>query len=71
MANAAAGIVAALGSCKCDEALEFLWDALEVMSQLGSSPEEERQLLHLWAVAFGSVGHTTGVHYTIQLPMFF
>ena len=49
--DAAAGIVAALDSCKCDEALEFLRDALGVVTQLGRSPEEERQLLYLWTVA--------------------
>ena len=32
---AAAGIAAALRSCKCDEAREFLQDALQVVAQLG------------------------------------
>ena len=44
---AAAGIVAALGSCGCDEASEFLRDALQVVTQLGRPPGEERQLLHM------------------------
>ena len=48
--DAAAGIVAALGSCRCDKAREFLRDA-----QLGSSPEEEEQLLRLWTEIFSSV----------------
>jgi hypothetical protein len=48
--DAAAGIVAALGLCKCDEALKFLRDALEVVAQLGGSPEEKRQLQYLWVV---------------------
>ena len=54
--DAAAGIVAALDSCKCDEALEFLRDALGVVTQLGRSPEEERQLLYLWTEGVGFVG---------------
>ena len=55
---AAAGIAAALRSCMtlCGEDREFLRDALQVVAQLGSSPEEKRQLLHLWTVVFGSVG---------------
>ena len=40
--DAAAGIVAALGSCRCDEAREFLRGALQVVAQFGSSPGEER-----------------------------
>ena len=49
---AAAGVVTALRSCRCtcDEPREFLRDALEVVAQLGSSPEEERQLQYLWLV---------------------
>ena len=47
--NAAAGIVAALDSCKCDEALEFLRDALGVVTQLGRRG------------GIGRVGQTAGV----------
>ena len=53
---AAAGIVKALRSCRCDKAREFLQDALQVVAQLGSSPGEEKQLLHLWTVVFESAG---------------
>ena len=44
---AAPGIVTALGACRCDEANEFLRDALQVVTQLGRSPGEGRQLLHV------------------------
>ena len=37
---AAAGIVTARRSCRCDEAREFLRDALQVVAQLGETREE-------------------------------
>ena len=49
--EAAAAIVAALGSCKCDESCVFLWDALDVVAQLGRSPDEEEQLFFLWTAS--------------------
>ena len=52
--DAAAGIVATLGSCKCDEAREFLQGPLHVVAQLGNSLEEEGRLFRLCTVVFGS-----------------
>ena len=49
--EAAAAIVAVLGSCKCDESCAFLWDALDVVAQLGRSPDEEKQLVFLWTAS--------------------
>ena len=50
------GRVVAAGPCRCGEACEFLRGALQVVAQLGSSPGEGKQLLHLWTVVFGSAG---------------
>ena len=44
---AAAGIAAALRSCKCDGNRGLLRDALDLVAQLGDSPGEEEQLLRL------------------------
>ena len=44
---AAAGIAAALLSCKCDGSRGLLRDALDVVAQLGDSPGEGEQLLRL------------------------
>ena len=53
---AAAGIVAALLSCKCDWSRGLLLEALDVVAQLGDSPGEEEQLLRLWTAGVGSAG---------------
>ena len=53
---AAAGIVAALLSCKCDRSRGLLLEALDVVAQLGDSPGEEEQLLRLWTAGVGSAG---------------
>ena len=56
---AAAGIVAALRSCKCGGRRGLLRDALDVVAQLGDSPGgEEEQLLRLWTAGVGSAGVT-------------
>ena len=47
----AAAILVVLGSCKCDEGCVFLWDALDVVAQLGRSPDEEEQLFFLWTAS--------------------
>ena len=54
--TAAAGIAAALRSCKCDGSRGLLRDALDVVAQLGDSPGEEEQLLRLWTAGVGSAG---------------
>ena len=54
---AAAGIAAALLSCKCDGSRGLLLEALDVVAQLGDSPGKGGQLLRLWTAGVGSVGH--------------
>ena len=58
---AAAGIVTALRSCRCDEAREFLRDALQVVVQLGETRGEREHLLHMERVAV-MIAHARGDH---------
>ena len=64
--DAAATIVTALGSCRCDKAREFLRDALQVVAQLGGSPEEESLAVDspvdggLWVCRTRAVGRSFG-----------